>query len=182
MSTEILVRHCSPTLAGIKVGNLVSCKFTDKDEFLESIREKNKNFSSKGLFFKVLRLQGNCALVYVYRVKQLVELLRREDIQNFLSEYGYSDFDIVSAFDILENHLIKEDFPHEIGVFLGYPLEDVKGFIENKGENSLCVGHWKAYTNEEDAKKIFAKFKKCTCIYCKKYAEGFDINRLAVNA
>ena len=28
----------------------------------------------------------------------------------------------------------NEGFPHEIGLFLGYPPEDVLGFIENKGE------------------------------------------------
>ena len=43
-------------------------------------------------------------------------------------------------------------FPHEIGVFLGYPLEDVKGFIENKGKNFLYSGYWKVYSDVERAK------------------------------
>lgn len=34
----------------------------------------------------------------------------------------------------------KEDFPHEMGLLLGYPVEDVKGFMKHKGENSLCIG------------------------------------------
>lgn len=37
------------------------------------------------------------------------------------------------------------DFPHEIGVFLGYPLGDVVGFIENRGKNFTCCGCWKSY-------------------------------------
>lgn len=31
----------------------------------------------------------------------------------------------------------SEDFPHEIGLFLGYPVDDVTGFIQNKGRNYL---------------------------------------------
>ena len=37
----------------------------------------------------------------------------------------------------------EADFPHEIGVFLGYPLTDVVGFIENQGRNFTCCGCWK---------------------------------------
>ena len=45
-------------------------------------------------------------------------------------------------------------FPHEIGLFLGYPFEDVMGFIENKGENYLCSGCWKVYSCEQDARVL----------------------------
>ena len=37
------------------------------------------------------------------------------------------------------------DFPHEIGVFLGYPLEDVVGFIRHRGKCFTCCGCWKSY-------------------------------------
>ena len=32
MSEDIIVRHCSPTLAGMKTGNMFSCPFADEDE------------------------------------------------------------------------------------------------------------------------------------------------------
>lgn len=38
-----------------------------------------------------------------------------------------------------------EAFPHEIGLFLSYPPEDVRGFIEHKGHESKCEGCWKVY-------------------------------------
>ena len=31
MSEELLVRHCAPTLAGLKTANLFACRFSDGD-------------------------------------------------------------------------------------------------------------------------------------------------------
>lgn len=42
---------------------------------------------------------------------------------------------------------IQEDFPHEMGILLGYPVEDVEGFIINNGKNELYTGYWKVYDN-----------------------------------
>ena len=70
------------------------------------------------------------------------------------------------------------DFPHEIGLFLSYPPEDVKGFLEHRP--CKCVGCWKVYENEEAAKKTFAKYKACTRVYCRQLASGIDIERLTV--
>lgn len=51
------------------------------------------------------------------------------------------------------------DFPHEIGLFLGYPAEDVKGFIENKAACSKCSGCWKVYGDEQAARILFKNIK-----------------------
>ena len=60
----------------------------------------------------------------------------------------------------LKYRLLKRTcFPHEIGVFLGYPLEDVKGFIDNKGKNCESCGVWKVYCNREEKDKLFQKLK-----------------------
>ena len=36
-------------------------------------------------------------------------------------------------------------FPHEMGLLLGYPVEDVTGFMVHGGKNSLYSGYWKVY-------------------------------------
>jgi hypothetical protein len=53
----------------------------------------------------------------------------------------------------------KNDFPHEMGLLLGYPAEDVEGFITHQGAHCLCVGYWKVYANKERKLKIFEKFE-----------------------
>ena len=74
----------------------------------------------------------------------------------------------------------NEEFPHEIGLFLGYPPEDVLGFIDNKAGGCKCVGCWKVYGDVDEAQKTFAEYKKCTELYCAMFAKGRSIERLAV--
>ena len=71
----------------------------------------------------------------------------------------------------------SEPFPHEIGLFLGYPPEDVLGFIENKSP-CKCTGCWKVYGNVDEAKKRFELYNKCTSIYCRRLKEGSTIEKL----
>lgn len=52
----------------------------------------------------------------------------------------------------------KRPFPHEIGFLLGYPPEDVEGFIRNNGQKFLCVGEWKVYENSKAKQKLFQKY------------------------
>ena len=72
------------------------------------------------------------------------------------------------------------DFPHEIGLFLGYPAEDVKGFIENKAACSKCSGCWKVYGDEQAARILFKKYKKCTEIYCRRWKSGVAVEQLTI--
>ena len=74
------------------------------------------------------------------------------------------------------------DFPHEIGVFLGYPLADVIGFIQNRGKNFTACGYWKVYTDPTAAQAEFARYKKCERIYARCYYNGTPIRRLTVAA
>lgn len=52
----------------------------------------------------------------------------------------------------------RREFPHEIGLLLGYPAADVEGFIENKGQDSLYSGYWKVYSDPEECRRIFNKY------------------------
>lgn len=180
MSTEMIVRYSAPTLAGLKIGSIFTCKFDCILTLEQNIKKRNKLLNGKGIYFAVLRVSNSVALVYVYRKNQLQDALNRADISEFLNQFDYTNYDVDSALQILAKHLQNSDFPHEIGVFLGYPLCDVIAFIENDGKNEKFVGYWKAYFNEDDAKTTCAKFKKCTNIYCKKIAEGSDIIKLTV--
>ena len=41
MSEELIVRHCSPTLAGLKTGSLFSCPSASPDEMRRALRDLN---------------------------------------------------------------------------------------------------------------------------------------------
>lgn len=59
------------------------------------------------------------------------------------------------------NHLKErfklQDFPHEIGLFLGYPPKDVSSFIEEKGRHSLSIQYWKVYHDLEASQERFKR-------------------------
>lgn len=181
MSEEMIVRHCSPTLAGMKTGNMFTCFFAGKDEMRKSIRKWNGFFVKKGLRMLPLRYKNGRALIYIYRPAKLSKDLQDGTACGLLKGLGYGEETSTGCIA----HLIKrlgesEEFPHEIGLFLGYPPEDVCGFIENRAEGCKCVGCWKVYGDADAARKTFAKYKKCTDVYCARLAEGSSIERLTV--
>lgn len=182
MSEETFVRYCSPTLAGIKTANLFSCRFTDEKEMRESIRRLNGILVKKGVRVLPLKYSGEHCLIYAYRPSKLSRDFENADACRLLEERGYPFSRIPERCIIRLMQRLAEggEFPHEIGLFLGYPPEDVCGFIENKAQGYKCVGEWKVYGDEEKAKKTFAQYKKCTEVYCECFSQGRSMERLTV--
>lgn len=176
-----LIHHGSPTLARLKTGSLFTVTITDEAELLAEMDRVNALLHPKGVLLTVLRSRPGWALLYVYREQALADTLAQPDVQDFLAENGYTAFTPDAALTVLRTRLVEQDsFPHEIGVFLGYPLADVIGFIVNAGQNCLCTGCWKAYTNECEAMRTFARFKKCKDVYTRLFEQGFPLSRLTV--
>lgn len=179
MSEEYLVRHCAPTLAGIKTANLFTCPYEQKQTLIESIRRMNSRLEGKGLRLLPLRFSQKRALIYLYRPAKLSADLADGAAEALLYRCGYQSVDCGSCLAQLARKLRTDSgFPHEIGLFLGYPPEDVCGFMEHRP--CKCTGCWKVYGDEEAAKRKFALYKKCTKVYCDQWAKGKDIERLTV--
>ena len=141
MSDQYLVRHCAPTLAGLKTGSLFTCPYGCREELFRSIRRMNQRLLPKGLRVLPLRCSENKALIYIYRPKKLTRDLTDPAAAEILRQHGYDSRTCEKSIVRLVQRLREqEDFPHEIGVFLGYPLHDVKGFIRNGGRNYCCLG------------------------------------------
>ena len=180
MSEEILIKHCSPTLAGLKTASLFSCEFSDKSELDDFLKKNNKLLAKKGVRMIPLRRSDKSALIYVYRPELLDRDLSDRDAADILARLGYSDTRANHCLTRLRERLCGGEFPHEIGCFLGYPPEDVNGFIDNRAKDCKLVGCWKVYGNVERAKTLFAKYKKCTDVYCRCYEKGRSIDELCV--
>lgn len=180
---KYLIEHCSPTLASLKTANLFNYIFTSEEELYGYIRGLNRKLSAKGVSVTILRKEAHSALVYVYREKKLAEDLARPGVREFLTKAGYEACTPLAAIRFLRSRFAaKAGFPHEIGLFLGYPLGDVIGFIENAGRHSKCSGCWKVYCNECEAIRLFAKFDKCKEVYKRLFCEGKTVVQLTVAA
>ena len=131
MSEEIFVQFGSPTLAGIKTGNLFTCPYTDRQETMQEIRKLNKKLAPKGLRVLPLRYSSERVLLYLYRPARLEKDLSNKEAMELLKKAGYRHENANQCVVELIHRLndLKSEFPHEIGLFLSYPPEDVRGFI-----------------------------------------------------
>lgn len=181
MHEDLLIRHCAPTLAGIKTGSIFVCPYESKQDVQQSMRCLNCKLGGKGLRALPLRFSDKKVLIYVYRPKKLRADLADSDAAALLEGCGYDTESCEKCLVRLAQKLRQQgDFPHEIGLFLGYPPEDVKGFIENDACDCKCVGCWKVYGDADAAKKKFAQYKKCTHVYCDRWQKGSNIEKLTV--
>lgn len=148
----VMIEQCAPVLASLKPAGLFRYETRDCADLARRVKNWNEQLQPKGLRVRVLK---GCArthqyLVYVYRESMLRAVLTDETVQGFLRQEGYhlpaERADCTAWLTQLSRRLCcSAEFPHEIGVFLGYPLSDVVGFIENSGRNFTCCGCWKAY-------------------------------------
>lgn len=178
-----VIEYCAPTLAGIKSANLFNYHFSSKSSVCGELRELNSKLNEKGVYVEALLWKEASVLIYVYRPSHLMKELQQEGVNEFLASYGYTEIHLEKCLCRLKERLCEyQGFPHEIGVFLGYPLPDVIGFIQNDGKDCKCCGLWKVYCNECETKKLFEKMQKCTKIYLQVFAEGRAITKMTVCA
>ena len=135
----VMIEQCAPVLAGLKPAGLFRYETRDCADLAARVRRWNDQLGEKGLKVRVLKgcVHTHWYLIYVYRESRLRQVLADEAVREFLQREGYALPEDASDCDGMLQQLSRRlcceaDFPHEIGVFLGYPLTDVVGFIENQ--------------------------------------------------
>lgn len=168
----VMIEQCAPVLAGLKPAGLFRYETRNRADLARRVAGWNAQLNPKGLQVRVLRgcIATRQYLVYVYRAAKLQTVLADAAVRGFLAREGYR---------LPED---AADFPHEIGVFLGYPLEDVVGFIRHRGKCFTCCGCWKSYGDPAAARQHFDQLAKCTAVYLRLFHSGTPILKLAVAA
>lgn len=148
--------QCAPLILGLRI----SLFLTVTDWQLKRIEDilKNRNIS----LYKISENHGKMAVLLFYE-KKMQEYFAEDSVQKLLSGLGYSAgnlHDFMELFAKRYEEFIQSGnaFPHEMGIFLGYPPEDVRGYLENAGNNYLCAGYWKVYENVQEKRKLFSQF------------------------
>ena len=177
---KALISQCAPTLASLKTGNLFSISCVSIDEIKSYISIWNNALKIKGVKLCLLKYENHNALIYVYRESALKRDLCEPDIYNYLAQYGYNLSNLSDTLKKLQIRLKNNDFPHEIGLFLSYPLEDVNGFVCNNGKNCTHCGYWKVYGDKNECIKKFMRYDKCRDIYFKLWSNGRSVLQLTV--
>ena len=125
-------------------------------------------------------MAGGKALLYPVPARSAGARSAQPAVEKLLSECGYAGAASNACLARLISRLRTEkDFPHEVGLFLGYPPADVDGFMHRKESYKLC-GLWKVYDDVEGAVRQFARCRRCTEVYLTACSAGFTLDRLAV--
>ena len=153
-----LALQCAPVLAGLKISNLLNIHKSKVCILKQLLKETN-------LSYYVLLENAKRVAILIYQRKALHQYLMLPEVSAFLKRVGYSENDLQKMFALLsfryKQCMCRQgEFPHEMGLFLGYPLEDVQGFITNQGSNSLCSGYWKVYENKEAKMDLFRQYEQ----------------------
>lgn len=159
-----LVLQCAPVITGMKISNLLIIQ----NHYLRQI---SKLLSRSKISYYVLYASKEKATALLYDRKKLEHYIAGEKVRLFFRKSGYEDFQLEAVFRRLrkryeiyrQNDAVTERkrlFPHELGLLLGYPLEDVQGFIQNGGKNSLYTGYWKVYYNVPLKKALFLQYER----------------------
>ena len=181
MIKDMIIEHGAPTLAGIKTGNIFSLK-PDSEDYETEIREINVVLGEKGLRLIPVRKTDKKMMVYLYRPDYLRRDLSAPEAEEILGEKGYPCGDMDCCIAELVKHLATDEaFPHEIGLFLGYPPQDVKGFMKSPCEGVKCSGCWKVYSNESEARRTFERFDRCRALYQNEAKKGKPLESLIVD-
>ena len=72
----------------------------------------------------------------------------------------------------------RAPFPHEIGFVLGYPIEDVDGFMSDGGKGARACGRWKVYGNVDEALRRFKELEREELRIKRLYSEGTPLRGL----
>ena len=183
MLEDKIIQFCAPTLARIKTGSMFGYNYLSKESFEEELININQMLNRKGVNVIILNDNGRRALLYVFRPSMLINRLSDCRVISLMHDFGYEDCDVESALHRLKQRLsMCGSFPHEVGIFLGYPVDDVAGFINHCGNNCKACGQWKVYGDVEYAKTLFTKYRRCETIYMKRFKQDGDIAKLTVCA
>ncbi len=163
-------------MVGIKASSLICLKHKDYVDLYSEIMDLSQKMMQIGVSLEIISDNNERMLIMVYRRAILERSLSRTKTKKFLTKYGYKS---MSASEEKVEYLKQRfaggmEFPHEIGAFLGYPIEDIEGFIANPSGYKLC-GAWKVYHNVDECREIFKTYKNCTTTIANKMQSGEDL-------
>ena len=174
---QIIVQSSSPTFCDIKPGNLFFVKNEDFDN--DKFEAWKESFFKRGLMASYAQISETSTAILVLNVCWCRKILDDVFVQAYLSEKGYHTSSVFDFVEELFSRMIEnEGFPHEVGLILGYPVEDVIEFENHQGHDCKYCGCWKSYSDVDKARDCHCRFTECSRLCKKWYDEGYSINQI----
>ena len=165
----------APVITGIKPSSTITIT-SSKKKIYDFWLEHKKDFLDKyKLKSFILKEKNDSVIELIYDEKNLIEHLSIGKNHNLLKQFGYDDdFQLKKYLICLKQRIKYNEFPHESGIFMGIPSEDVEGFL-NKNE-CVYIGHWKVYTETYNHKNIFMLYDVSKDVYMRNYLDKRNLS------
>ena len=154
---SVIIRNAAPTIRKHKTSSLINFNNSNSNRNLYNLWGKYKNEVRDRLdvdYFELKKDKSNI-LVLFYDSEKINLSIKDNKNMEFLKRFGYNEhMDAAQCLSLLSNRF-QYMCPHEIGVFLGYPIEDVTSFVDCPNTKCKMVGYWKVYHDIESAEVIF---------------------------
>ena len=175
---QTLAWHCAPSLAGIKAADLLTWTVEGR-EGADLLSHYADLLSRRGIRLYVLGARRGRTLLLIFRPRRLDCWLAQPKVREMLDKAGYP---VSRGTEAMLAHLRRRlqggEFPHEIGLFLGYPPGDVEGFLRDGGRHCKLCGPWKVYDTVEEAARRFAAFHRCRDALTQRVDRGIPLSRV----
>lgn len=169
---KALAYHCAPSMLGIKAADMISWH-GPAQQTQAMVDQYHHLLQQRGIHLRLLYVCPQRCLLLIYRRERLERQLAQPQVRTMLEEAGYPvDRPLEALLDHLSQRLREQEFPHEVGLFLGYPPADVEGFCRYGGQACKFTGHWKVYDRVEEARECFRRFDRCRDAMCRRMEEG----------
>jgi len=155
-----LLFHGAATFSKEKPASLITLKNTNKRLNALGLWDKYKDQIGKTTrtsYYEMKRDENHVVILFFH--KRLLEVIieNSENIE-FLERFGYdSKMNLIEALQHLSSRFVDK-CPHEVGLFLGYHLEDVVEYIKETDGTGIVVGYWKVYTKADEAIRKFKRY------------------------
>ena len=158
---KFLIYNASLVISGVKPSATITIK-KDKENLYDKWIKYGIDFlESIDIQYINLRECSNALIIFIYNKDQLSKYVFRKDNKDFLMQLVYSNKnDINNYLYMLKNRYKEFNCPHELGVFLGFPLNDVMDFMNCKNKKCLSCGYWLVYNNLQEAQETFSMYDK----------------------
>ena len=168
-----LALQCAPLITGLKISNLLNVA-KESEKLVCAFLKK-----SKISYYLLMRTKQKIFFLLFNRI-ELEKYMAQEEMHEWLRKEGYTELGFGKILRTFRNRYQKhmeegKEFPHEMGIILGYPMEDVKGFVENQGKNFLYSGYWKVYENKQEKILLFQKFEQAKETLIQMLGNGIDM-------
>ncbi len=166
--TAHLMLECSEVIAGAKPANLVSLVNRTRPcgRNLHQLWQHHGDQMAERiphLEILVLKTRDRAVLLLCFDRQHLMHHLSHAGIRALLSKAGYAAE--ASTDQLLQQLLDRIDassgFPHEIGLFIGYPPKDVAAFMGLVNLPFTCQGPWKIFGNPARSLYLADQFRTC---------------------